>query len=42
MLEMLQSSKDAIIIQLRDQEKLHKINLKREVAMERRGSREGF
>lgn len=37
MLEILQRSKNGVIIQLRDQEKLlHKRNLKREVAVERR------
>lgn len=37
MLEILQRSKNGVIIQLRDQEKLlHKRNLKREVAVQRR------
>lgn len=42
MLEILQRSKSGVIIQLRDQEKLlHKRNLKREVAVQRRRAFKG-
>ena len=41
-LEILQSSKNRIIIQLRVQDKLHKCNLKRGVARKVPGRQEGW